>query len=311
MILVTGGFGFIGLPLVKALVKRGYEVLVFDRQPNPEALGEYVTRLTIVRGDVTAFNDVLDVMKRYQIRDVFHLAALLSSACEANPLLGFRVNVEGTLNVLEAARTVGVNRFIFPSTLATYGSELPLVVNEETRQEPLTFYGATKVFCELWGLQYHRRFGLDFRSVRLPAVIGPGRTDGGASVYSSLMIEKPALGEEYTVYVDEETSIPIIYIEEIPSLLMSLYQAVRVKSRILNVGALSPKAGEIAEKVKKYVPNATIKFDPNPELVAMVRKWPVPDSSRIKEELGWKLSYDLDSLVRDFIAEVRSGNYKV
>ena len=111
-------------------------------------------------------------------------------------------------------------------------------------------------------MQYFRKFGLEFRSVRLPSIIGAGRTDGGASVYASLMIEKPARGEEYTVYVEEETSIPLLYIKDALMLLVSLYEASEVKSRIFNVGGITPKAREIALKVKEYVPNSDLSRTP-------------------------------------------------
>ena len=303
-ILLTGGSGFIGIPLAKELVRKGYEVVIFDAQPNPNAFGDLVDRVKIVRGDVTVFSEVLDAVNANKVGDIFHLAALLSSACEERPLLGFKVNVEGTLNLLEASRIAGVKKFIFPSSIATYGEGVTLPVNEDTRQEPGSFYGATKVFCELWGLQYFRKFGLQFRSVRLPSIIGAGRADGGASVYASLMIEKPAKGEEYTVYVDEETSIPLLYIKDATMLLVSLYEASEMESRILNVGGITPTAGEIAQKVNEYVAGTKVKFEPNPAVVAMVRKWPQADSSKIKRELGWSVSYDLDLLVRDFIEEV-------
>lgn len=305
-VLLTGGSGFIGVPLVKELVRRGHQVVVFDNRPNLDAFEEVLDRVRIVQGDVTIFDEVFDSMKENRVTDVFHLAAILSSACEESPSLGFKINVQGTLNVLEAARAVGVEKFIFPSSIATYGEGLTLPVNENTRQEPGSFYGATKVFCELWGLQYFRKFGLQFRSVRLPSIIGAGRADGGASVYASLMIEKPAKGEEYTVYVDEETSIPLLYIKDATMLLVSLYEASEMESRILNVGGITPTAGEIAHKVNEYVAGTKVKFEPNPAVVAMVRKWPQADSSKVKRELGWNISYDLDLLVRDFIQEVRS-----
>ena len=153
-ILLTGGSGFIGVPLTKELIQRGYQVVVFDAQPNLNALGELVERLRIVRGDVTVFNEVFDVVKKYKVTDVFHLAAILSSACEENPSLVFEINVGGTLNVLEAVRAGGAKKFIFPSSIATYGSGVAVPVGEDARQEPLSFYGATKVFCELLGLQF-------------------------------------------------------------------------------------------------------------------------------------------------------------
>ena len=305
-VLLTGGSGFIGLPLTKELVSKGNHVIVLDPQPNLTILQRLGEGVKVVQGDVTHYDEVLQVMREYQVKDVFHLAAILSTACEENPSLCFRVNVEGTVNVLEASRAVGVRKFIFPSSIATYGPGVATPVNGEARQEPLTFYGATKVFCELWGLQYYRKFGIDFRSVRLPSIIGPGRLDGGASVYASLMIEKPAIGDKYTVYVDEETSIPLLYIKDVTKLLVSLFEALQVRTRIFNVGGITPKAVEIAEKVKQYVEGAEIIFKPNPSVVAMVRKWPQADSSKIESELGWRVSYNLDLLVRDFVQDVRS-----
>ncbi len=103
-ILITGGTGFIGATLSRKLLERGHDVVLFDVEPNYKIINDIQDGVKIIRGDITLPMDILDVVKRYEVKDVFHLAALLSDTAEKAPLSAFRVNVEGTVNVLEAAK---------------------------------------------------------------------------------------------------------------------------------------------------------------------------------------------------------------
>jgi threonine 3-dehydrogenase len=175
-------------------------------------------------------------------------------------------------------------------------------------QEPRTIYGISKVFSELMGLYYWRRYGVDFRALRFPAVVGAGRGAGGASSYATLIIQRAASAQPYEIDVDEDARIPILYSKDAVNALLLVRKAEDPKSRIYNIAGISPTALEIVSEVKKRIPDTLIRFAPKPDIVAIVDSWPATlDDGKAREELGWELSYPLDKLVIDFIDEVRTA----
>ncbi|MEM2936234.1 MAG: NAD-dependent epimerase/dehydratase family protein [Candidatus Bathyarchaeia archaeon] len=309
-VLITGGTGFIGSHLARRLVKEGRKVVLFDVAPNYRRIDDIKDAVKVVRGDLALWSNVLDAVRENEVTEIFHLGAVLSAASEANPTASFKANVEGTFNVLEAARLFGAKKVLFPSSYATYGPGFSNPVGEDERQEPRTAYGVSKVFGELWGLYYCHRYGIDFRALRFTSIVGPGSGVGAASAYASLIIQKAALGEAYEVNVDEGARIPIIYYKDAVNALIFLYKAKDLKHRVYNIGGITPTAQEIVDTVKKHVPNAVIRFAPQPEIVAVIRSWPPNlDDRRARKELDWKPSYPLEELVKDFIGEVQNKRF--
>src|SRR4030065_588345 len=182
--LITGGLGFIGVYLARALLEKGEEVVLFDIVNTSPLIHDIKNKVKIVQGNLASWAEVLEVAKQYKIDGIYHTGALLSASAEEKPITAYEVNAGGTFNVLEAARLFNVKRVVYTSTIASYGLGLH-TVDEDTIQMPISMYGVTKVFSERLGEYYHRKFGVDFRAVRLPSVIGPGRGAGGASAYST------------------------------------------------------------------------------------------------------------------------------
>ncbi|MES2947030.1 MAG: NAD-dependent epimerase/dehydratase family protein [Pseudomonadota bacterium] len=243
-ILITGGGGFIGSYLVQALTASGHDVVVFDTNPERirlEGFSNYEAvikpRLTFVGGDLISLPTVLEIFDRYRPTVVFHLGALLSAGAEARPQMGYEVDLVGTQNVLEAARLFGGEgtdriKVLFPSTIASFGTHLPPAVGgvkplvpNEYAQMPTTVYGVAKVSSERLGEYYTRKGWVDFRAVRFPSVIGAGRGPGGTTVYSTLMVELPALGQNYSAYVYDSTRVAIIYVQDAVRALIGLWLA--------------------------------------------------------------------------------------
>jgi len=307
--LITGGTGFIGAYLAHALLKKGEEVVLFDVVKDSPLIRDIKEKAKIVQGDVSSWAEVLETVKHYKIDGIYHTGALLSASAEEKPFTAYHVNAGGTFNVLEAARLFNVERVVYLSTIASYGLNIPDMVNEDTIQMPISMYGVTKVFSERLGEYYHRRFGVDFRAVRLPSVIGPGRGGGGASAYSTFMISEPALKRPYTVFVEEDVRMPLLYIKDAVDCLIRLYEAdnKKLKRRVYCIAGFSPTAFEISEAVKRVLPNANIQFKPDRELTQIVRSWPkYLDESRASEEWGWKTKYLLDETVKDFVKTVQA-----
>jgi threonine 3-dehydrogenase len=239
---------------------------------------------------------------------VFHTAGILSAAAEERPHAAYRVNVTGTLNVLEAARLRG-GRVVLTSTIATYGPGVPDLVDESTQQRPSTMYGVSKVFGELLGEYYLHRFGVDFRAIRLPSVIGAGRGPGGASAYSSLIVSEPARGRPFVVPLERRATIPLVYVKDAVSALIGVAEAGEdeLRRRTYGIAGFSPSAGELAAAVSEAVPDADISFEPDPAMVAIVDSWPERmGGDEAGSDWGWKESYGLTEAVVDFVAEVRA-----
>ena len=173
--LVTGGAGFIGLEVVKRLLARGEQrPVVFSRNPSAARLGAIASEVEAVAGDVGNFSHVLDAVKRARPKVIYHLGAMLSVPSDADPATAIQTNAMGTFYILEAARLMGVEQVIFSSSVGTYGYDMPeSALTDTTLQRPSLFYGATKAFGEHMGLFYRRKYGLDFRGIRYPSVIGP------------------------------------------------------------------------------------------------------------------------------------------
>lgn len=307
--LITGGLGFIGSHLARRLVDMGEEVVLFDITNKTGLIEDLRHKVKIVRGDLGDRIEVLNAVKNFGIDSIYHTAALLSASAEASPLTAYNVNANGTIHILEAARHTGVDTVIFLSSISTYGPGVPDRVNDDTIQRPTTMYGVTKVFGERLGEYYRTRFGVNFRGVRLPSIIGPGRGGGGASAYSSLIVQEPAAGRPYTVFVDEEARIPLLYIEDAVQSMISLEQAREgdLKRRVYNIEGFSPSARQLAAAVKSFLPLARIGFFPDPEMVSIVNSWPRElDGSNARRDWGWSTRYSLDEAVEHFIEEFQA-----
>jgi len=306
--LITGGLGFIGVNLARALLKKGEKVVLFDVATSSALIKDIKDKLTIVQGNLASWAEVLEVVKRHKIDGIYHTGALLSASAEEKPITAYEVNAGGTFNVLEAARLFNVKRVVYTSTIASYGLGLN-TVDEDTIQMPISMYGVTKVFSERLGEYYQRKFGVDFRAVRLPSVIGPGRGAGGASAYSTLMISEPALSRPFSVVVEEDVIMPLLYIKDCVDCLIRLYEVdnTQLKRRVYCIAGFSPTAKEIYEEVKRILPKAAIKFKPDKEMTEIVRSWPrYLKETKASEDWGWKTKFRLKETVEDFIKEVQA-----
>jgi len=306
VILITGGSGFIGSELSKDLLQKGHQVVLFDMIPPEKEKKEE----TFVRGNISNWAEVINAVRDYKVEHIFHLAAMLSAQCEANPWAAFQVNALGTYHVLEASRLFGVKKVIFTSSMGAYGEVPQGVVYDETIQRPQTMYGVTKVFSELLGLYYHRRFGIDFRGVRFPQLIGPGIKSEGYGQYNPRMIESALRGIPFEAWVTKETSIPLMYIKDAIRSLEELFEAdeSKIKTRIYNVGQItpSPTAGDLLEEIKKHFKDVSITFNPDPKAMEVLKTIPkqlYDQEARI--EWGWSIHYGLKEMVEDFVKEFK------
>jgi nucleoside-diphosphate-sugar epimerase len=309
-ILITGSLGQIGSELTAELRKRygGENVVATDLRHEPRgALAEGGPFETL---DVVS-RDALDAaIKRHRIDTIVHLAAILSASGERKPLTAWEVNINGTLNVLEAARANGCARVFIPSSIGVFGPETP---RDRTPQltiiRPHTIYGITKVTGELLGRYYYERYGLDVRGLRYPGLISSEAPPGGGTTdYAVEMYYAAVNSGHYTCFVREDTTLPMMYMPDALRAAMTLLEvdSGRLTARCdYNVAAMSFSAGEQAAAIAKYVPGFACDFKPDFRQ-KIADTWPRSiDDQSARDEWGWKPRYDLETMTRDMLEKLR------
>ena len=310
-VLITGGAGFVGLGIARQLLENGEEIVVFSRDPSPGRLGDLADRVRAVAGDVGNFSHILDVVKTFRPRIIYHLGAMLSVPSDADPASAIQTNAMGTFYVLESARLFDVEQVLFSSSVGTYGTDMPEgSIDDFTIQRPVFFYGATKAFGEHMGLFYKRKYGLDFRGIRYPSVIGPGVTTSGAVQYTSWVIEHAAQGKPFTIWVRPDTAMPIMYLTEAASATIRLADApiecIKTVNYVVDGVKPTPTAGDLAQAVRAKVPGAIIEFEPDPEIQDTLDDMIRPlDDAKAREEWGWQPTHSLEKIVEEFLAAIK------
>jgi len=306
--LITGGTGFLGAQTARCLVEKGESPILFDINEHKTLLKGIEEKIKVVRGNLANFSHVLNAIGNNRIEVVYHLGGMLSIPSEADPWASYQSNANGTFHVLEASRILGVKKVIFSSTTATFGMDIREdCLNDYTLQRPALFYGCTKVFAELLGRFYRRRFGIDFRAVRFPSVVGPGVKTPGVAQYTSWTIEESYKGNPFAIWVTPETCCPIIYYKDAALSLIKLAEAPakNIKTVVYTLGGIfpTPSAKELSDMVKKKIPSENITFKIDKERTELITKHPI-DDHLAREEWGWECTYNLDQLVDDFIHEL-------
>ncbi len=308
--LITGGGGFIGQHLASELLARGDQVVLMDIGFHPGQLGPLEGRVATAVGNLALFTDVLDAVRSHRPDSIFHLGALLSASAEENPIGAYHVNIDGSFHVLEASRMFGVKKVVYTSSIASFGPGVPDPVPNECDQKPTTMYGVSKVFTERLGEYYSRDLGVDFRAVRLPSILGAGRGGGGASAYSTFLIDKPARGQPFECFCEPRTRIPLLYVDDAVRALRLVHDAprARLKRCAYNVQGFSPTAQQMLDAVKAKVPRAEVTFKTDPKMQAILDSWPRSlDDSAAREEWGWSPTVDLNGTIDRYLAVARGA----
>lgn len=305
-ILVTGALGQIGTELTPALRQRygSDNVLATSRRSVPQAGEPYPGPFEPL--DVTDRPAVESCLKRYDIDTIYHLAAILSAVGEQQPQLAWQVNMGGLYQVLEAARTCGVRRMFWPSSIAAFGPQTPRVnTPQDTVTHPTTIYGVAKVAGELLCDYYFRRYGLDVRGVRYPGVVSSETQPGGGTTdYAVEMFHAAVRGQRYTCFVREDTVLPMIYMPDCIRATIELMEADLAGLRhhnAFNVAAMSFSAGELAAEIRRHRPDFTCEYLPD-ERQAIADSWPRSlDDSAARQQWGWQPQFDLPAMVADML----------
>jgi threonine 3-dehydrogenase len=333
VILITGAAGEIGHALIaKFAEKSSMTVVSLDLQPLPEDIRSAAIHF---QGDITDKGLLSRLVSEYEIDTIYHLAALLSTRSEFTPEAAHRINVGGTLSLLELAAEQSDWRgspikFIFPSSIAIYGlPDLQTKIDYARVREwewnyPRTMYGCNKLYCEQLGIYYStyyrqlaadRPVMLDFRCLRFPGLISAlTLPSGGTSDYGPEMLHAAAKGELYASFVREDVCIPFMAMPDAVKSLILLTEAPRdaLSKLVYNVTSFSLSAEEFRERVLRAFPDAQITFKPDINRQRIVDSWPADlDDSAARRDWVWEPDYSVDRSFDEYLVPSVRARYQI
>jgi len=304
-ILVTGALGQIGRDLVEALRDKHGQDSVIASDVREVAGHPFVEEGRFVRLSVLD-GDVMDsVIEDEEVGTIYHLAAILSATGEQNPDLCERVNVGGTITVLEAARRNDL-RVYAPSSIAVFGPDAPATAPQITPLNPTTTYGKTKVTGEVMAMNYWKQYGVDTRGIRYPGLVSWKSPAGGGTTDYAVEIFHAALNEgHYDCFVGPETRLPMMYMDDAIRATLELMDApvesIGDSRGGYNVSGISFSARELADTISERVDGFTCEFKPD-HRQEYADSWPDDiDDSVAKDDWGWKAEYDLTRMVDEML----------
>jgi threonine 3-dehydrogenase len=325
VVLITGASGEIGHGLITRLAETGSNPIIsLDLNPLPHDLAPLVHHQ--YQGSILDSQLLDRILAEFEIDLVFHLAALLSTRSEFAPATAHRVNVEGTIAVLEFAQRQGEShgrpvKFMYPSSIAAYG--LPSLeaktkagkVKEDDYNQPTTMYGCNKLYCEQLGRYYARHYKqlaaehlagkVDFRCIRFPGLISAATMpSGGTSDFAPEMIHAAARGKPYACFVRPDTRVPFMAMPDSVEALLKLAAAPReaLTRTAYNIGAFNPSAGEVRDLALHEFPQAVITTQVDAKRQAIVDSWPENvDDSAARRDWGLAPRYDLQRAFEDYL----------
>ncbi|MDD3124492.1 MAG: NAD-dependent epimerase/dehydratase family protein [Candidatus Kapabacteria bacterium] len=304
-ILVTGALGQIGSELTVALRQKYGEsnVIATDVRPNNKA--------TLANGpfhiaDVCNPGTLAEIVNKEKVDTIFHLAAILSARGEKDPQFCWNINMGGLMNILELARTNGVKEVVTPSSMAVWGPNAPQFnTPQESALKPTTMYGVTKVCGERVCDYYVQKYGLDCRGLRYPGIISSETLPGGGTTDYAVEIFYDAVKtHRYSCFLSAESTLPMMYMPDCIHATISLAEAEfkNLKHHSdFNVAAFSFNPKELAEVIKKFMPDFQIEYNPDFRQ-AIADSWPKSiDDSAAREEWNWKPKYDIETMTKDML----------
>ncbi|MCS6928489.1 MAG: NAD-dependent epimerase/dehydratase family protein [Saprospiraceae bacterium] len=304
-ILVTGAAGQLGSVLVEALqeIYGTSRVLATDIKPIENHEGPFHILDACDGAALEA------VVRQWRITQIYHLAAILSAKGEQDPFKAWQLNMTSWLNVLEVARQRHVAKVYYPSSIAVFGyAAAPKNTPQYEVLIPETAYGISKVAGENWAYYYHRRYGLDVRSLRYPGIIshqsmpGGGTTDYAVDIYHHAVQRKP-----YECFLRADTPLPMLYIPDAIRATLELMEAPAQRLSVrtsYNLAGMTFTPAEVAANIQKYLPDFQVTYKPDYRQ-AIADSWPQSiDDSFARRDWGWQPQYDLDAMTRDMIAHL-------
>ena len=298
-ILIIGSSGQIGTELVLRLreIYGNENVVASDiRKGNYEVMESGPFEFL----DVTSKSDIKEVLEKHQIKEVYLMVAILSVIAEQNPQKAWELNMNSLFNILDLAKDGTIEKVFWPSSIAVFGPDTPKInTPQDTIIKPSTVYGISKLAGENWCAYYSQKYGIDVRSIRYPGLISYKTTPGGGTTDYAVEIFYEAIKRKsYTCFLEENTVLPMMYMDDAINATIEVMQAERMDSYIsYNLGAFSFSPKELAEAIQKQIPEFTISYKPDSRQ-QIAQTWPQSiDDSQAKNDWGWESKTGLDEMV--------------
>jgi nucleoside-diphosphate-sugar epimerase len=313
-ILIIGACGQIGTELTQKLRETyGNEnVIASDiRKLNIDVVNDGIFEVV----NALDYNQIEHLVEKYQITDVYLMAALLSATAEKNPAFAWDLNMNSLFHVLNLAKAGKIKKVYWPSSIAVFGPTTPRNNTPQyTVMEPSTVYGISKQTGERWCEYYHVQYGVDVRSIRYPGLISWSTPPGGGTTdYAVDIYHKAITDGKFTSFLSENSALPMMYMDDAIKATIGIMQApaeqIKIRSSY-NLSAMSFTPKEIAEEIKKHFPDFTIDYAPDFRQ-KIADSWPASiDDSRAREDWGWKNDFNMDNMTVEMITKLKENIYK-
>ena len=313
-ILIIGACGQIGTELTNKLrtIYGKDNVIASDiRKLNTDIVNEGIFEVV----NALDYNQIEHLLEKYQITDVYLMAALLSATAEKNPAFAWDLNMNSLFHVLNLAKAGKIKKIFWPSSIAVFGPTTP---RENTPQytimEPSTVYGISKQTGERWCEYYHKQYGVDVRSIRYPGLISWSTPPGGGTTdYAVDIYHKAITDGKFTSFLSENTGLPMMYMDDAIKATVSIMQVpsenVKIRSSY-NLSGMSFTPAEIAEEIKKHFPEFTIDYEPDFRQ-KIADSWPASiDDSEARKDWGWKNDFNMENMTVEMITKLKENIYK-
>jgi nucleoside-diphosphate-sugar epimerase len=307
-ILIIGACGQIGTELTLQLRKLyGVEnVIASDiRKLNNDVVNDGIFEVL----NALDFNQIEHIIEKYQVEEVYLMAALLSATAEKNPAFAWDLNMNSLFHVLNIAKAGKIKKIFWPSSIAVFGPTTP---RENTPQftimEPTTVYGISKQSGERWCEYYHNIFGVDVRSVRYPGLISWSTPPGGGTTDYAVDIYHKALSNgSFECFLSEETALPMMFMEDAIRATLEIMEAPKEQISIhtsYNLAGISFTPEELSNAIQHVLPAFKIEYKPDFRQ-AIADSWPNSiDDSYARNDWGWKPQFNLNEMVEVMLEKV-------
>ena len=260
--------------------------------------------------DAKNFNAIKDCCKHYNIDTIYLMAALLSATGEKYPMEAWDLNMNSLFHVLNLAKGGTIKKVYWPSSIAVFGPTTPKILTpQHTICEPTTVYGITKQVGERWCEYYHKKYGIDVRSLRYPGIISHKTMPGGGTTDYAVEIYHEALKKgSYTSFLSENTSLPMMFMDDAIKATIDLMQVPSEQLTIrssYNLAAISFTPEDIYNSIKTYIPNFSISYQPDFRQ-AIADTWPSSiDDSVARNDWNWHHHFNLDAITKVMLKELK------
>jgi nucleoside-diphosphate-sugar epimerase len=260
------------------------------------------------------YNQIEHLIEKYDITDVYLMAALLSATAEKNPAFAWDLNMNSLFHVLNLAKAGKIKKIFWPSSIAVFGPTTPRQNTPQyTIMEPSTVYGISKQTGERWCEYYHNQYGVDVRSIRYPGLISWSTEPGGGTTdYAVDIYHKAILDGKFTSFLSENTELPMMYMDDAIKATIQIMKAdadaVKIRSSY-NLAGMSFTPKQIAEEIKKHYPSFTIDYAPDFRQ-KIADSWPASiDDSSAREDWNWTNDYNLENMTLEMLAQLNEHVY--